>query len=50
MAPESLPFRRRLAAWLATGPVGHGAAAALDIASFAAATARARLMRAREGE
>ena len=50
MAPESLPFRRRLAAWLVTGPVGHGAAAAVDIAGFAAAVAWARLRAGREGE
>ena len=50
MDPESLPFRRRLAAWLVTGPVGHGAAAAADIATFAALQAWARLRRGREGE
>ncbi|MFM8883788.1 MAG: hypothetical protein ACKOQ0_07160 [Solirubrobacterales bacterium] len=50
MAPESPPFRRRLTTWLVTGPVGHGAAAAADIATFAASQARARLRRAREGE
>jgi hypothetical protein len=50
MAPESLPLRRRLAVWLVTGPVGHGAAAAADIAVFAAYAARARLRRSREGE
>ncbi|MFM8562125.1 MAG: hypothetical protein ACKOB9_08530 [Solirubrobacterales bacterium] len=50
MASKSPAFRRRLTAWLVTGPVGHGAAAAADIATFAASQAWGRLRRAREGE
>jgi len=50
MDPESAPPRRRLAAWLVTGPVGHGVAAALDIAFFLAAVGRERIRRGFEGE
>jgi len=49
MAAESPP-RRRLTAWLVTGPVAHAAAGVLDVAAFLLATARARIGRSREGE
>ena len=50
MGPDPLSPPQRFAAWLLTGPVGHGAAAALDIASFAGAMARERLARRLKGE
>ena len=50
MAAERTPIPQRLATWLVTGPVGHGAAAVIDIAAFAAAAARERLRRRPEGE
>lgn len=36
-------MRSRFAAWLVTGPVGHGYAAALDVTALAATLARRRL-------
>ena len=50
MGPERLSPSERFAAWLLTGPVGHAAAAALDIAALAGSMARQRLTRGREGE
>lgn len=50
MAPDRLPSARRVAAWLLTGPVGHGAAAAVDITLFATAMARERLAGRLKGE
>ena len=50
MGPDPLSPQQRFAAWLLTGPVGHGAAAAIDIAAFAGALARERLALRLKGE